>query len=363
MSICKMPSQRMYWWLETRYGKVADVMWPKRFEEIKKNLHFNDNNDFDNNDKLFKIRPFIDYLTSKFFYEEVTEHASIDEQTIPFKGQSLLKRYNKDTPKKWGYKVYVLCADDGRVLSFKIDTGKVERVLDNPDLETTGNIVLWFMDRLADQGHKLYIDNWYNSADLADLKRLGTGLIGIVWEDRLKGCKSFSSDSEMAKRVKRDGRGIMELSVAKEKDIETRCIKWYDNHAVKVLTNFASISPITMVQRWDRKLKKHIDVPLSALVKQYNAHMGGVDLLNMLIALYRIHLRSKKWYLKIVFNFLDVVVVHCWLQYRKDCRTIGFDNKEIIPLLDFKMQVANSLMKTETEELQKAPKRRVAEGT
>ena len=57
-------------------------------------------------------------------------------------------------------------------------------------------------------------------------------------------------------------------------------------------------------------------------------------------------------------NFLDVVVVHCWLQYRKDCRTIGFDNKEIIPLLDFKMQVANSLMKTETEELQKEPKRR-----
>ena len=69
-----MPSQRMYWRLETRYGKVADVMWSKRFEEIKKNLHFNDNNDFDNNDKLFKIRPFIDHLTSKFFYEEVTEH-------------------------------------------------------------------------------------------------------------------------------------------------------------------------------------------------------------------------------------------------------------------------------------------------
>ena len=119
-----------------------------------------------------------------------------------------------------------------------------------------------------------------------------------------------------------------------------------------------TISPITTVQRWDRKLKKHIDVPLPALVKQYNAHMGGVDLLNILIALYRIHLRSKKWYLKIVFNFLDVVVVHCWMQYRKVCRTIGFDNREIIPLLDFKMQVANSLMKTETEELQKAPKRR-----
>ena len=151
---------------------------------------------------------------------------SSDEQTIPFKGRSLLKRYNKDKPKKWGYKVYVLCADGGRVLSFKIDTGKVEQVLDNPDLGTTGNIVLWFMDRLADQGHKLYIDNWYNSADLAvHLKRLGTGLIGTVREDRLKGCKSFSSDSEMAKRVKRDGRGIMELSVAKEKDIEIQSHK------------------------------------------------------------------------------------------------------------------------------------------
>ena len=72
------------------------------------------------------------------------------------------------------YKVWVLCADDVRVLQFRMDTGPVERQNNHPDLETTGNIVIHFMDRLAGRGHKLYIDNWYHSASLAvHLKRKG----------------------------------------------------------------------------------------------------------------------------------------------------------------------------------------------
>ena len=176
MSIIKMPSQRMYWRLNTRCDKIADVMWAKRFEEIKRNIHFNDNNDpmNDGTDKLYKLRPFLDHLNRKFYNEQVTEHVSVDEQTIPFKGRSHLKRYNKDKPKKWGYKVWVLCADDGRVLQFRMDTGPVERQNNHPDLGTTGNIVIHFMDRLAGRGHKLYIDNWYHSASLAvHLKRKG----------------------------------------------------------------------------------------------------------------------------------------------------------------------------------------------
>ena len=51
--------------------------------------------------------------------------------------------------------------------------------------------------------------------------------------------------------------------------------------------------------------------------------MGGVDLLDSLIGLHRIKLRSKKYYHKIFFHLIDLTVVTAWLLYRRDCE--GFE--------------------------------------
>jgi hypothetical protein len=45
--------------------------------------------------------------------------------------------------------------------------------------------------------------------------------------------------------------------------------------------------------------------------------MGGVDLMDSLIGRYRIIMRSKKWYIKIFYHFLDMTVVNSWLMYKK----------------------------------------------
>ena len=91
MSISKLPSSRMYWGTYTRVNQVADVMSVNRFEQIKSNLHFNDNTktEVPNNDTLFKVRPLIDSLTTTFSEQTPQEYLSIDEQVIPFKGKHL----------------------------------------------------------------------------------------------------------------------------------------------------------------------------------------------------------------------------------------------------------------------------------
>ena len=71
--------------------------------------------------------------------------------------------------------------------------------------------------------------------------------------------------------------------------------------------------------------------------------MGGVDLLDSLIALYRIKLRSKKYYHRLFFHFLDMTVVTSWLLYRRD--KLGVPRRNQLPLLKFKYEVAEALHK------------------
>lgn len=109
-------------------------------------------------------------------------------------------------------------------------------------------------------------------------------------------------------------------------------VKWYDNRSVTLLSDYVGAHPVTHVQRWDRGSKAVIDVPCPAVVRDYNQHMGGVDLLDSLIALYRTKIRSKKWYHRLFFHFLDMIVVTCWMLYKRDCKCNNLSDAEVMRL-------------------------------
>ena len=77
------------------------------------------------------------------------------------------------------------------------------------------------------------------------------------------------------------------------------------------------------------------------IVRQYNKHMGGVDLADMLIALYRTNMKTHKWYLNIFSQLLDVCVNNAWLQYRKDC--FELKEKSVMRLKEFRVNIAIAL--------------------
>ncbi|KAH8036022.1 hypothetical protein HPB51_016326 [Rhipicephalus microplus] len=127
MSICRLPRSRLYWAAESRVPTVADMMPRDRWEAIKANLHFNNNDDMPppndpHKDRLFKVRPVIDFLLPKFQGIPKTQAMCIDERMVPFKGRSSLKQYIPSKPHKWGYKVFLLCDPQGMVHSFEIYT-------------------------------------------------------------------------------------------------------------------------------------------------------------------------------------------------------------------------------------------------
>ncbi|CAH2001277.1 unnamed protein product [Acanthoscelides obtectus] len=110
MSLIKQPNSRRYWSPNTRIDQVADVIPVNRFEEIKRFLHFTDNQKITTSTD--KITLVFNQIKSACQKVPLEENLSCDEQIVPFKGRISLKTYNPKKPHKWGYKIWVL---SGRV--------------------------------------------------------------------------------------------------------------------------------------------------------------------------------------------------------------------------------------------------------
>ena len=85
-----------------------------------------------------------------------------------------------------------------------------------------------------------------------------------------------------------------------------------------MLTTFEAVEPIKQVRRWDKKDRKEIFVECPSAVTIYHKNMGGVDLLDGFLSYYRIPVRSKKWYHRLIWHFFDLCIVQSWILYKKD---------------------------------------------
>ena len=345
MSIHDLPNTRMHWTDGFEDKHIVSALTVNKFEEIKRFLHFHDNN-IDSNDKISKIRPVVESLRHQFLSIPMEEHLSIDEQIIPFKGRSSLKRYNAAKPHKWGYKAYVMCGASGFAYDLEIDVGKDNNLLSDEerDCGASGNVVIRLSRNVPEQvNYRLYFDNYFNSPDLQIyLATKGIWCIGTVRQNRIPNL-TLKSDVEL----KKAGRGSYDEKVATVDGVTVSAIKWQDNKCVTFLTTFASTQPVSTVQRWDPKTSTYKAVACPDVVHVYNKHMGGVDLLDSLIGLYRTTIRSKKWYQRIWFNFMDLTCVNAWLLYRRTFHLVdrpGTSTSKHMKLLDFKIKVARSLL-------------------
>ena len=57
-------------------------------------------------------------------------------------------------------------------------------------------------------------------------------------------------------------------------------MKWMDSKAVFMLSNFASAYPLQKVKRRQKGSKESQSVNCPHMVKLYNDHMGGVDIMD-----------------------------------------------------------------------------------
>ena len=205
-----------------------------------------------------------------------------------------------------------------------------------------GNVVCRLTQSLPKNvNHKVFFDNFFSSVALMNhLKKDGFWAVAAIRKDRLKGADRHLLPE---KELKKKGRGSFDYVV--EANAGVTVLRWFDNGLVQLLSNYIGNDLATQARRWSKKEGRFISIDRPTMVVEYNSNMGGVDLCDMLLSMYRIRHRPTKYYMHIVFYCIGVAVVNGWLLYRRHMTQKYVPTKNHMSLLSFQSEIAVSLCK------------------
>uniref|UniRef100_A0A3P9JJR6 PiggyBac transposable element-derived protein domain-containing protein n=1 Tax=Oryzias latipes TaxID=8090 RepID=A0A3P9JJR6_ORYLA len=311
MGIVELPSVDDYWARETRVPQVANLMSSKRFRLLKRVIHFNDNTMiYGTSDRFFKIRPLFN-------------PQSVDEVMVAYKGKKAgkLRQYIKSKPDKWGFKLFARASEDGFIHDMVLYQGKttleahdVPLKPEQEGLGATSQIVSVLVSTMSfPTTTAIYADNFFTSLELvrylrdhncrytgtARENRIGKPLLRTIKEMVPRGCDYVTSDD-----------GIL-------------AVRWKDNKTVTLLSTDMGVGPMSTVIRYCSETKKREPVSYPAVIRSYNANMGGIDKSDMLVHLYRTPMKSKRWYLRLFAYIIDVSLTNAWVVYKRDCKALA----------------------------------------
>ncbi|XP_065280715.1 piggyBac transposable element-derived protein 3-like [Dermacentor albipictus] len=345
MGNLKFPQARMYWAAATRVSIITDAMPRDRFFRLRNALHVcNNDTDYDESNRCWKVQALLDRVRKACLKIPRSNAACVDEQMIPFTGRTELRQYVRGKPNPTGLKNFVLADSLGRVLDFEIYQGATTPIpTEHKDLGIGGGIVMRLADSMP-RGNDcvLCFDRFFTSVPLIErlLEKEMFGH-GTVMTNRVK--TALKSDKELLA----EGRGSSHEKVSADGKLVV--VKWMDTRSVTLLSSCCGAESVGSTRRYDKKQKKYVEVKRPASVRFYNTHKGGVDLNDFLISLYRIKMKTKKWPVKVIFPFTDLALVNSWLSYKEDAKEAGYTKSQVLHLLDFRMQVAEALIRGSQE--------------
>ncbi|KAJ8943558.1 hypothetical protein NQ314_009712 [Rhamnusium bicolor] len=255
------------------------------------------------------------------------QQLSLDESMELWRGRLSFRQYIKNKKHKYGIKLYMMTTPTGLIQKIAVYTGMLDEIGGRGHAQ---KVVLHLMENKLNVGQHLYMDNYYNSFDLAKtLLDQGTHCTGTLRLDR----KNVPIDVKNAKLVKgntisRYAEGIM-------------IGKWRDKRDVSYISTEFGNNMIEIETRRKEKVNK----PLPIL--QYNKYMSGVDRQDQLLSYYSADRKTIRWPKKLFMHFIEAMLVNAHHLFNK------YSGSKMT-LYDFRINVVKSLMPRITEDIPEA---------
>ncbi|XP_019716746.1 piggyBac transposable element-derived protein 4-like [Hippocampus comes] len=334
-SYVKKPSVSLYWSMDEidATPHFGQTMPRNRFQTIWKFLHYNNDVSQDDSDKMYKVRPVLDYIVEKFkeLYQP-GQNICIDEGMMQWKGRVSFRVYNPKKPVKYGIKSYILC-DSASGYCFNMQP-------DVKEARTTSEIVFSLLDRLPGHGYTLYMDDSYNSVAMCELL-LGaeTNVCGILRKNR--------GEPQIFRTVRKNELGVEEKLVRHNKRVMV--VAWQGKRLVSTCHQ-------DRMQKVEVSWKGHKDKGprlKPECVVAYNSSMNGVDKLDQSITYYPFVRRSLNWSKKFVAYLFQLCMFNAHVIYNakhpEECRTLLEFMRSVVKSWTVKRNVLAQVKKEEEE--------------
>ncbi|KAJ6636741.1 PiggyBac transposable element-derived protein 2, partial [Pseudolycoriella hygida] len=253
-----LPGKKFLWdcGSDMRNEFVSDSMRRERFITIMRFMHWADNSQMSLVDKVWKVRPVVDMLQTKFLENFVpTEHLNYDESMIKYYGRHSMKQLIRGKPIRFGYKVWCMNAENGYLISFEIYQGAGPKPNEAYNMlygKCTAPLVK-MLDNLPEKDlpYQIFTDNLFTSVNLmTSIRKRGYGVTGTVRKNRLPNDLTLPTKTEMDKK----NRGSFESAICR--DDGYMVVRWKDNAVVTMASTTYGVHPLSTALRYSKTEKK-----------------------------------------------------------------------------------------------------------
>lgn len=143
---------------------------------------------------------------------------------------------------------------------------------------------------------------------LRKLRSFNIYVLGKLRINRVHGIKNNLGSDKLMERGS--------CSIATSDDNIT-VVRWKDTKLVHTISTYAGAIPEDTIMRCDRKDRKGIEVSRPFSIQEFNIFMGGVNLMDSMIAHYSpMGLKIKNGISECFFHFLNIIIINSWIIYR-----------------------------------------------
>jgi len=300
MGIDRLPRTEMYWSETFGHSLITSLFSRDRFKQLLRFFRVVAlDEDAAARNPLPHVRSLAEKLNASFAANFTpSQHLTLDEAMVAYKGRSPIKQYIPSKPHKWGYKIWCLCSED-YLLHFEVYAGKEN---DPSDAGATVDTVLRMTAAYQQQQLVLYTDRWFTSpALLHALAQRGIRLCGSVRSNR-KGMPAVPLA---------DIRALNRGEWIQRQRGDTTVAVWRDQKSMWVLYNHCSPTETASLDRWNDSGRK-VSVGCPRAIRDYFYHARSVDVLSQLHYAYLVGRKARRVWPRLAWWLLDACIFNAF---------------------------------------------------